>query len=201
MGALGRKQVPEVLDVFRAWVVNSVDRRSKGCQGDDVQCDMMEPFSNVDDPVPSLMKLFLNGRKKLGALGPEDWGQLLDVFELECRLEEFPIDLFADYEDAYRDMRTGMPYSVLLRRCHKDTTRAKLSHDFQRPRQLDVIVCLRLQNIFASLRCCDEYTLGIEEAIVANQAIIRYVVDPLDEPIVAWFLQETPPKRRLFWTR
>ena len=57
---------------------------------------MMEPLANVDDAIANPLKACLDGSQEFGALCPEDWRQILDVFELESRVQKFPVYLCND---------------------------------------------------------------------------------------------------------
>lgn len=89
------------------------------------------------------------------------------------------------------------PYSVLHRRGDEDPLGGKLAHDLQCPWKLDEVVALGLENVLASLRRGDEHSLRIENAMVANQAVVGNLVDPLDEFLVRGLLQHTSPERKL----
>lgn len=71
MVLLGGKEISEVLDFGRRWVLDSIDGSPERGQCDNVQGNVMESRSNVYDAGSSITEFFLNGIEKLGPLGPK----------------------------------------------------------------------------------------------------------------------------------
>jgi hypothetical protein len=93
MMALGGEEVSELLHPLRRGILDGIDGGAKRGQCDDVQRDVVKSLADVYCAVFGLAKLLLNDVEKPGALAPEGRKQVLDVFELEGRLEQLSVNL------------------------------------------------------------------------------------------------------------